>query len=317
MSAHPPADHLTIQINLVIGDYFKSKAEALGFADEASDLIAWLRSKTLILALLREVQAALPGTNGNKAVIRAVLTRWTMHYQAYRRLRELHTIIVMVIEADEKKSSKECFVITGDARAKAKATEMVKLIKNPKFWDALSVYVNQNIHCNWSSNCWLCARMERHLEPLAVAANITQAAHCRLDTVLLTFGFLAVRYRAMVDTEDLVGCAAILKSLEKRWLAADQDVFIAAVIVNPLFRTTPFIPGPCFIIAHVKSLLASLYLRFFLSEAPDVFYTEVHDFLMGSGRYSELGVTCARHVYTATREVRQVFISSMLANADS
>ena len=102
--------------------------------------------------------------------------------------------------------------------------------------------------------------MEQHLKPLAVAANITQAAHCRLDTVLLTFGFLVVQYRAMVKAEDLVGCAAILQSLEKRWLAADQDVFIATVIVNPLFQTTPFASGPRFIITRIKALLASLYM---------------------------------------------------------
>ena len=130
----------------MVGDYFKSKDDALEFTDEATDLITWLRSKTLILALLREVQDALPKTgSGVKAVIRAVLTRWTMHYQAYRRLRELQAIFVIVIEADEKRSLKERQVITGDTRAKAKATEMVKLIKNPKFWDALSVYVTTGL----------------------------------------------------------------------------------------------------------------------------------------------------------------------------
>lgn len=100
-----------------------------------------MRSKTLVLALLREVQQALPGTKGIKAVIRAVLTRWTMHYQAFRRLRELHTVIIMVVEDDEKRPVKERNVITGDTRAKSKATEMVKLIKNPELWNALSVYV--------------------------------------------------------------------------------------------------------------------------------------------------------------------------------
>jgi hypothetical protein len=125
----------------VVGDYFKSKAEILTFADEASDLITWLRSKTLILALLREVQQALPGNKNIRAIIRAVLTRWTMHYQAFRRLRELHTVIIMVIDDDEKRPVKERNVIAGDTRAKAKATEMVKLIRNPTFWNALSVYV--------------------------------------------------------------------------------------------------------------------------------------------------------------------------------
>lgn len=125
----------------MVRDYFKSKAEILVYADEASDLITWLCSKTLILALLREVQQALPGNKNIKAVIRAVLTRWTMHYQAFRRLGELHTVIVMVVEDDEKRPAKERNIVTGDTRVKAKAAEMIKLIKNPMFWHALSVYV--------------------------------------------------------------------------------------------------------------------------------------------------------------------------------
>jgi hypothetical protein len=125
----------------VVGDYFKSKAEALEFTDEISDLIAWLRSKTLILALLRDVQMALLGGTGIKAVIRAVLTRWTMHYLAYRRLRELRNVIITVVEDDERKPIKDSQVVTGDTKAKEKARKMVKVIKNPRFWNALSMYV--------------------------------------------------------------------------------------------------------------------------------------------------------------------------------
>lgn len=126
----------------MVGDYFKSKAEALEFTDEASDLITWLRSKTLVLGLLREVQAALPsGAGGVKTVIRAVLTRWTMHYQAYQRLRELRIWLSAVVEADGKREAKDRCVIAGDARSRTKATAMVELINNSKFWDALSVYV--------------------------------------------------------------------------------------------------------------------------------------------------------------------------------
>lgn len=125
----------------MVGDYFKSKAEALEFTDEISDLIAWLRSKTLILALLRDVQMALLGGTGIKAVIRAVLTRWTMHYLAYRRLRELRNVIITVVEDDERKPIKDSQVVTGDTKAKEKARKMVKVIKNPRFWNALSMYV--------------------------------------------------------------------------------------------------------------------------------------------------------------------------------
>ena len=64
-----------------------------------------------------------------------------MHYQSYRRLRELHAVIVVVVETDERRLIKERRVITGDTRAKAKATDMVQLIKNPRFWHALTVYV--------------------------------------------------------------------------------------------------------------------------------------------------------------------------------
>ena len=145
--------------------------------------------------------------------------------------------------------------------------------------------------------------MERHLEPLAIAANVTQAAHCRLDTVLLTFGSLIARYQAMVDPEDLVGCTAILQSLEKRWSAADQGVFIAAVIINPFFCASLFAPGPHFINAHIKSLLASLYSQFFQSQPPNTFYSEVHDYLMGSGQYRELESMCAVQVSNFQRKV--------------
>lgn len=45
-----------IQINLVVGNYFKAKGDLLEFTDKALELIAWLRSKTLTLALIRKAQ---------------------------------------------------------------------------------------------------------------------------------------------------------------------------------------------------------------------------------------------------------------------
>ena len=125
----------------MVSDYFKSRVEALTFVDKASDLIAWFRSKTQVLALLREVQAGVPGaTSSNvKSIVRAVLTRWTMHYQAYRRLRELHSVIIMAVDADEKCLEPQRCVIAGDTRAKTKAREMVSLIRNRGFWDAITV----------------------------------------------------------------------------------------------------------------------------------------------------------------------------------
>jgi hypothetical protein len=64
-----------------------------------------------------------------------------MHYQSYWRLGELRTVVIMVVDIDEERPVQERRVITGDTRAKAKASEMVRLIRNPTFWNALAVYV--------------------------------------------------------------------------------------------------------------------------------------------------------------------------------
>jgi hypothetical protein len=41
-----------VQVNLVIGDYLRSSVDVLDFTDCVNALITWLRSKTLVLALL-------------------------------------------------------------------------------------------------------------------------------------------------------------------------------------------------------------------------------------------------------------------------
>ncbi|KAF9782369.1 hypothetical protein BJ322DRAFT_1009694 [Thelephora terrestris] len=127
------------QVNLVVGDYFKSQASVLDSADNATELISWLRSKTQILASLREVQVKY-GENAVKAVIRAVLTRWTAHYQAYARLLDLHSVLVMVVDMDSRRPEKERCVIAGDAKARKKAKDMVMLIKDNNFWMSLLRY---------------------------------------------------------------------------------------------------------------------------------------------------------------------------------
>lgn len=132
------------QVNLVVGDYFKSQASVLEFADSATELISWLRSKTQILALLREIQARY-GENAVKAVIRAVLTRWTAHYQAYARLLDLHVLLVMLVDMDSRRPEKEQCVIAVDAKSKKKAKDMVTLIKNNTFWTSLLRYAIMNI----------------------------------------------------------------------------------------------------------------------------------------------------------------------------
>lgn len=78
-----------------------------------------------------------------------------------------------------------------------------------------------------------------HLAPLTIASHITQAASTRLDHVLLTLGCLRGMYYniAMTDAEVSKGLCA---SIEKRWAACDQDVFILAGFFNPYIRGDVF-----------------------------------------------------------------------------
>lgn len=152
--------------------------------------------------------------------------------------------------------------------------------------------------------------MKLHLEPLAIAANVTQAAFCRLDTVLLTFGFLTMQYQQLTDDGDHAASISIISSLEKRWAAADQDIFIATVIVNPFFQANPFGRHPKFVVAGITELLGRLYTRFFLEEPPYSFNVELRDYLTSAGQYSELRPTCIMHKAMAQKQVHPAFASS-------
>ena len=78
-----------------------------------------------------------------KAIIRAVLTRWTAHYLAYDRLLDLRKMLIRTVDTDELRLEKDrCVVAPGDAKSKKKAMAMVKLIRNETFWRGLLRYGN-------------------------------------------------------------------------------------------------------------------------------------------------------------------------------
>ena len=60
--------------------------------------------------------------------------------------------------------------------------------------------------------------MKSHLEPLARAANVAQAAFCYLDQILLMFGSLSIHYQDLMtkDPVKIPGCSAIVDSIEKQ-----------------------------------------------------------------------------------------------------
>jgi len=126
---------------------------------------------------------------------------------------------------------------------KQKAASMITLIKNTAFWYAL-------------------AHMKTHLEPLAIATNFAQATFYCLDQILLTFRSLIAYYLKLPDVSD-PGVQAIIASIEKQWDKADQEIFIAAVILNPFIKITPFNTSvSLFMNMGIFNLMKYLYTHF-------------------------------------------------------
>jgi hypothetical protein len=147
-------------------------------------------------------------------------------------------------------------------------------------------------------------RIARYLEPLAIAANVVQESFCRLDQVLLTFGFLLMQYRNEKMNEDPVGRDAIIASIEARWDKSDQEVFVCAVFINPFYRTLPFNASlPCFNYTQIRLLLTRLYVRFYGVQPEPLFMTHAYDFLNGAGIFQGLDSQIKYEMEVAAREV--------------
>ncbi|KAJ7921018.1 hypothetical protein B0H13DRAFT_1604906 [Mycena leptocephala] len=72
------------------------------------------------------------------SVIRAVLIRWTAHYLAYCRLLALAPILKALVQRVSLRTAADNQLITGDKKAKAKARQMIAIIDNSLFWNAIT-----------------------------------------------------------------------------------------------------------------------------------------------------------------------------------
>lgn len=112
----------------------------------------------------------------------------------------------------------------------------------------------------------------------------------------------------MPDPED-DKAEAITLSIEKRWKKADQELFIAAVILNPFFRTTPFAPLPFLNNAGVHALLGGLWTRFYSQSPPPEFHGQLTEYLGGTGFFRNLHMQCGIVKVAADRAVCYLIIS--------
>ena len=112
----------------MVGDYFKQLGNSfLSVSKTAETLITWLRSCTFVLGLLRDIQIV-AGRTVPLSVIRAVLTCWMAHYLAYTRLLDLHSALLTLVEQEADR------LVQGNRTTKAKALEMIGVIKDSNSW---------------------------------------------------------------------------------------------------------------------------------------------------------------------------------------
>ncbi|KAI0703531.1 hypothetical protein C8T65DRAFT_578734, partial [Cerioporus squamosus] len=230
------------QINLIVGNYLESKSTLLKVTNRADQLTAWLHRCTLVLSCIQERQLA----KGQKAasVLHPVKMRWMSHYIAYARVLYLGPTLRAIIADNEANGPGHPTFLSGIKKpdARKQARNMIQILKDGQFWHDLS-------------------RVKLYLEPLAIAANIAQSAHCRLDQVLLTFGFLYSRFTTLcAEMGDTIGVDAILASIEKQWAKSDQAVFVLAAVLNPFNMLQPFqLSRPEFIGLKLKELVVALW----------------------------------------------------------
>ncbi|KAF5350685.1 hypothetical protein D9756_008505 [Leucocoprinus leucothites] len=257
------------QINLVVGDYFKHGCDFLEYTDMAESLITWIRSKTMLLGLIQEEQ--IRQNKRPTTIIRPVLTHWTAHLRAYERLLDTEGVLTAVVATEMGKADADRLFVTGSGKSKEKVISMINIIRNPIFWLNLQI-------------------VTRHLRPLGAAAGAVQAAFCCLDTVLLTFGYLVHTNTNMMETyaEDQTACTEIIKSLELRWSKADQEPFIASLILNPLYQLIPFSETAGLHPAKALGLMKHLYRRFFDADPPVAFSMDIMNYLERRNNFATL-----------------------------
>lgn len=133
-------------------------------------------------------------------------------------------------------------------------------------------------------------RWKKLLEPIALMTNIHQAAHSKPEHVPISFGFLYYRYSRIGDESDLVARNAVLESAEHCWAQVDQEVFIAAVIIDPLYKDKPFSNIPLTTRAGLMSLFSRLWTRFYGGTPPLKLFTDLDNYLKSSPKFQPLNI---------------------------
>ena len=136
--------------------------------------------------------------------------------------------------------------------------------------------------------------IKTHLGPLALAANILQSSSTHLEHIPLVFAMLYHHFHTLLtaeraDEDEKNASTTVISSAEKRWKAADQDIFLAAIILHPGLKLCPLNPE-IFSYADIYMLFTHVYLCLFPDTitAPSALKEDVKAYLDNTGRFKGL-----------------------------
>lgn len=297
-----------MQINLIVGDYFKLRGRYAQVVDDALDVVKWFNSHSRALGMLKDEQRGNPHLPRILALILPVLTRWTSHYLCCRCLLELEKPIQCLV-INQNTTLLLCAGEKPDAVAKAQS--IVNIIQHDSFWDDLRMCVTQLTRRHSPAN--RSYRVKSHLEPFAIAANVTQGDSARLDVVLLTLANLFwIFSQPSVDPAVRI---QVHLSLEKRWKKCDQRVFLLAVVLNPYLRTTCFHQNsPYRTMGKLWCMIRKVYKDMFSSEPNLEFRRTFAQYLDRTGDWSDMEMDLVGWKASAVEAVRTLYLTLQCCN---
>ncbi|KAJ6516526.1 ribonuclease H-like domain-containing protein [Mycena vitilis] len=285
------------QVNLVVGEVIELRVACMNSIDGGLEIVKWFTNHSRALGLLKEHQKTterFKTTSRTLTLIFPVITRWTYHYLAVRRLLTLSATI-RTLYINEHDTLIECAGSKRDAKDRAK--EVLSPIEDPQFWKNLT-------------------EVKTILEPLAIAAKCMQAPDAGLDQVLLMLGNL-YRIYSSSDINSRVG-NSIRKSLEKRWLVMEREVFILAVFLNPYIRCSAFaVKNAALRPVSLYHIAKKLFARFF-DEEPDLnFHEAFFDYSRDSKEFSSSWMHLAELKQLHERENKHVNVVKVWDQLDT
>ncbi|KIM35265.1 hypothetical protein M413DRAFT_79560, partial [Hebeloma cylindrosporum] len=222
------------QINLVVGDVLSVRGSVTEDISNAVEVIKWFNNHGAALALLRQEQI-LTFAGSFWALVLPIITRWTAYYLAVTRVLKLKQPLQLCWTRNEDR----LITCAGTKEElKEKAREIQRIVNDHSFWYRL-------------------ARIQCVLEPLAIAANVSQASHTRLDHILLTLGNLFRQY---------------------------SYVFIVAVFLNPYIRGKLF-RREFLMDAQLYSMVERVYERVMRCKADFGFMDAYEDYKRSRGEF--------------------------------